>query len=168
MSVTILEPLEAMGSGAILVYFKNENNEPVVPKEAAWTLIDKIGNVINYRKNVPISPLDSTSRIVLSRLDLKPDTTLKKDVAQERILRVKSVYDSMTMGSDIPLNNDLHFFVDNPVVIIDELISASPSASKSPSMSRSPSTSKSPSMSRSPSASVSPSISPSASTSPSP
>lgn len=151
MSTTILEPLEARGSGAILIYFKNENDEPVVPKQASWSLIDKVGNVINYRKNIPISPLDATSRVVLSRLDLEPDVTQQKGVAQERIMRVKSVYDSVTMGTDIPLVGELHFFVDNPVAILNETISESPSASVSPSASGSPS------------ASVSPSVSPSAS-----
>jgi hypothetical protein len=156
MSTTILEPLVAESSGAILVHFKNENAEPVVPKEAAWTLFDKAGNVINYRKNVAISPLSSTSQIVLTRLDLKPDTTQKKGVAQERILRVKSVYDSITMGTDLPLIGELHFFVENPVVILHEIVSESPSASVSPSASGSPSPSVSPSVS--PSASASPSV----------
>jgi hypothetical protein len=150
MSTTILEPLAAMGSGAILVSFKNENGEAVVPKSATWTLIDKAGNVINYRKNVAISPLAAISRIVLLRLDLKPDETLKKGVDQERILRVKSVYDSVTLGTDIPLIGELHFFVENPVVVIGEAQSLSPSASRSPSASMSPSVS--------PSASASPSI----------
>ena len=156
MPTIIEEPVEAMGAAAIMVYFTNEDGNAVVPKEAAWSLMDKKGNIINYRKNVAISPLASTSRIVLQRLDLLPDVSLAIGVKQKRILRVKSVYDSITMGTDIPLVGELHFFVDNPVVIIGEVVSASPSASHSPSASLSPS------------ASVSPSVSPSASPSPSP
>lgn len=156
MPTIIEEPVEAMGAAAIMVYFQNEDGNAVVPKEAAWSLMDKKGNIINYRKNVAISPLASTSRIVLQRLDLLPDVSLAIGVKQKRILRVKSVYDSITMGTDIPLVGELHFYVDNPVVIISEVVSASPSSSRSPSASLSPS------------ASVSPSVSPSASPSPSP
>ena len=159
MATIIEEPVEAMGSAAILIYFKNENDDPVTPKEATWSLMDKKGNIINYRKNMVVSPLAATSRIVLSRLDLMPDTSLAVGVKQKRILRVKSVYDSITMGTDIPLIGELHFYVENPVVILNELLSASPSASRSPSASLSPSASVSPS--RSPSASASPSVSPS-------
>lgn len=156
MSTTILDPVPAMSGALFLVHFKNEDLNPVVPNQASWTLIDKTGNVINYRKNVAISPLDATSKIVLANLDTKPDTTLKKGVAQERILRVKASYDSVTMGTNIPLNDELHFFVENPVVILNEVVSLSPSASVSPSASRSPSASVSPSVS--PSASASPSV----------
>jgi hypothetical protein len=156
MPTIIEEPVEAMGSAAILIYFTDENGNGVVPKGAYWNLIDKKGNIINYRKNMPVSPLASTSRVVLSGLDLLPDTSLAIGKKQLRILRVNSVYDSITMGTDIPLVGELHFYVDNPVVIIGVAQSFSPSASRSPSASLSPS------------ASVSPSVSPSASPSPSP
>lgn len=150
MPTIIEEPLEAMGAAAIMVYFTNEDGNAVVPKQATWSLMDKKGNIINYRKNVPISPLAATSRIVLQRLDLLPDTSLAVGVKQKRILRVKSVYDSITMGTDIPLIGELHFYVDNPVVIIGEAQSFSPSASRSPSASLSPSASASASPSPSP------------------
>jgi hypothetical protein len=156
MPTIIEEPVEAMGSAAILIYFTDENGNGVVPKEAFWSLMDKKGRIINYKKNVPVSPLAATSRVVLSRLDLLPDISLAIGVKQKRILRVNSVYDSITMGTDLPLVGELHFYVDNPVVIINVIQSFSPSASRSPSASQSPS------------ASISPTISPSASSSPSP
>lgn len=145
MSTIIEEPVEATGAAAIIIYFKDENGSAVVPNGATWSLMDKAGHIINYRKNVPVSPLASISRIVLTRLDLLPDTSLAVGVKQKRILRVKSVYNSITMGTDIPLVGELHFYVTNPVAIIGEALSLSPSASRSPSASLSPSASSSPS-----------------------
>jgi hypothetical protein len=158
----ILEPLSSEGSGVILAAFNDENGDPVTPDQASWSLIDKNGNIINYRKNVNISPLSTSASILLTRLDLRPDITQKFGVNQKRILRIKGSFTSSVFGPGIPINSDLEFYVENPPVIIGESLSLSPSASRSPSASGSPSASVSPSSSRSPS------VSPSASASPSP
>jgi len=153
MATRLTDPIPAESSCSFLVSFLDENSSPVSPKEASWSLMDKNGAIINFRKNVSLSPLAAICRITLTGLDLKPNEDFKKGVNQLRILRVKAIYDSIIMGTDVPLKGDLEFYVENPVAIIGETASASPSASVSPSSSNSPS----PSPSVSPSASASPS-----------
>lgn len=80
----------------------------VTPTSATWSLFDKDGNVVNGRSAVPISPLASSVDIVLSGDDLQIAD------GKTRKLTIQAVYDS-TEGSDLPLNDELTFYIERLV-----------------------------------------------------
>ena len=86
---------------AFTVSFFDENDDPVTPTSATWTLTDQDGTVINSRSDVVISSLAESVTIVLKNAD----TALisDADVGTRRLL-VEAIYNSATLGNGLPLN----------------------------------------------------------------
>lgn len=93
----------------VTVSFLDEENDPVTPKSAVWSLVDVRNSIINGRENVVISPLDSTVDIVLFENDLVVTGGHDED---KRYLVVEAVYDS-DIRNDLPLKDHLEFYVQN-------------------------------------------------------
>lgn len=99
------------GTYAIDVSFYDEDNNPVIPTAASWTLTDLNGTVINAKENIPIpAPLAATKTILLSNLDLaiQPGEV----VSGKRRVSVHWTYDS-ALGAGLPGNDEIDFYVDN-------------------------------------------------------
>jgi hypothetical protein len=93
----------------VTVSFLDEDDSPVIPNSATWSLVDIRGDIINGREDVVISPLDSTVDILLSGNDLVVTGGHDED---KRYLVVEAVYDS-DLGSGLPLKDHLVFYVQN-------------------------------------------------------
>ncbi len=94
---------------AVTAAFTDEAGADVTPNALTWTLSTDDGTVINERDSVVITP-DSTVTIVLSGDDLE----VFADDSGIRVLTVEGTYDS-SLGSDLPLKDELHFAVDDLV-----------------------------------------------------
>ena len=93
---------------AFTISFFDENDDPVTPTSATWTLTDQDGTVINSRSDVVISSLAEEVTIVLSGADTA--LTSDSDVGTRRLL-VEAVYNSATLGNGLPLNDEQGFKV---------------------------------------------------------
>lgn len=98
------------GTFVVNVAPEDEDDNPVIPVTARWTLTDSEGNVINNRLHVSLTPAYSMD-IVLQGDDLAIPGSSKS-----RILTVEATYNS-SLGNDLPLNDDYHFIVDNMFLI---------------------------------------------------
>lgn len=90
--------------------FLDEDDNPVTPNSATWTLTDGQGNVINGRTAVSIVPIVQTGDIALSGNDLAIPDGVAGDV--ERYFRISALYDS-SLGSDLPLTGEAKFTIEN-------------------------------------------------------
>lgn len=93
----------------VTVSFLDENDDPVTPNSATWSLVDVRGTIINSREDVVISPLSDSVDIVLSGNDL---VVTGGHVEDKRYLVIEAVYDS-DLGSNLPLKDHLEFYVLN-------------------------------------------------------
>jgi len=112
MSTTLTTIATEESTYIITASFIDEDDNTVVPKSATWSLTDTSGTVINSRQNVVISSLAASVDIVLSGDDLIVDNNRNTT----RILTIKAVYDSNS-GSDLPLNDEIYFNIENLVYI---------------------------------------------------
>ncbi len=98
----------------LTVTFFDERTPPVAvtPNSITWTLSDINGTVINSREDVSVTPA-STVNIILRGDDLALDSAAYN---ADRIVTVKATYDS-TAGSDLPLNEEIRFSIDDLQVI---------------------------------------------------
>jgi len=96
----------------VTVAFKDEEGNDVTPTSMNWTLTDSDGNVINNRENVVVNSPSSSEDIVLSGDDL----AVTDENNRVRILTVEAVYSS-SLGSNLPLKDDVTFTVDNLIAV---------------------------------------------------
>ena len=94
------------------VAFKDENGDAVVPNSATWTLTDIDGVVINSREDVVISSLAASITIALSGDDLAFSQGFVGH-HQWRILTVEAVYNSVLLGTNLPLKEFCKFPIIN-------------------------------------------------------
>lgn len=93
-------------TGTFQVTFRDEQNALTVPTDVAWTLSDSLGNIINSKKQVPVTPASSVL-IVVSGDDL----ALVDDTDNgERRLLIEWTYDSLS-GSGLPGKEEVRFFI---------------------------------------------------------
>jgi hypothetical protein len=98
----------------ITATFFDENDDPVTPKTANWTLSDLDGTVINTRSDVDLAAVLATEiDIALSGDDLALQNAT--DTGRRAFL-VKSTYDS-ALGNDLPLNEETQFDINDFVKI---------------------------------------------------
>ena len=90
----------------ITVSFFDEDDNPVVPTAASWTLTDEAGNVINGRQGVAITPA-ATVDVVLQGNDL----AVAGATEAGRIFTVSGTYNS-DAGSGLPLKDHVRFVVE--------------------------------------------------------
>ena len=95
----------------VTMNFFDEDDEPVAPASAYWTLSDSNGAIINSREDVELSGLASEMSVVLSGDDLALTTRFTGN-AEERVFTIKATYNS-DLGVGLPLNDQLSFPVYN-------------------------------------------------------
>ncbi len=91
----------------ISVSFYDENDEVVTPKTFQWSLTETDGTIVNSRSDVVETPA-STVNIVLSGDDL----AITDNSPTIRLVALEATYDS-DFGTDLPLNEDYQFLINN-------------------------------------------------------
>ena len=82
--------------------FTDSDGNAITPVTITWTLTDSIGNVINNREDISLTPGTSVD-IVLSENDLAIGTN-----GIERILMIEGTYSS-AYGTNLPFKDILKF-----------------------------------------------------------
>jgi len=95
--------------------FKDEDGNAVTPTSITWTLTDKNGVVINSKQDVAVITPAASINIVLSGDDLEVLPGETNNII--RVFAVKAIYDSATLGNDLPLRGAIQFFLDNLVAV---------------------------------------------------
>ena len=90
--------------------FTDENGDAVTPTAVTWTLTDELGNVVNGRDGVTVSPVAEVA-VVLSGLDLAVGGDL---AGLGRRLLVEATYDS-DLGSNLSLKDEVRFKIGDTV-----------------------------------------------------
>jgi len=82
------------------IAFFDENEEPVTPNSASYTLLDEdSGSIINSRQDVNITGLSTTAEITLVPADnaiINPEKTDE----EVHILQIKFTYNTIKIGRD--------------------------------------------------------------------
>jgi len=93
--------------------FKDEADSAVVPLSVTWTLTDTMGNVINSRSDVSVTPA-STIHVTLSGDDLALSETA---TTASRVLTVEATYTSTYPDGDgsytLKIKDTAEFQIDN-------------------------------------------------------
>lgn len=92
----------------ITANFTDAAGADVIPSSITWTLTDAAGNIVNSREDETIVIPAASVDILLSGDDLRCPHGRDRSL----ILTVKAIYDS-TEGSDLPLNEQVRFTVQN-------------------------------------------------------
>lgn len=93
--------------------FTDEDDTPVTPTAATWTLTDCNGSIINSREDVTISSLSTNVDVVLSGDDLAIQSGNDDG---KRVFLVEGTYDS-TLGSGLPFKDQAEFFIADLVAV---------------------------------------------------
>ena len=93
----------------ITVRFLDEDENPVAPNTAVWTLTTGDGEVVNNRFRVAITSPSSVENIVLTGADLQ---ILGNTLREFRVLTVEATYNS-SYGTALSLVNSVSFWVSN-------------------------------------------------------
>lgn len=104
------------GTGIVGAAFTDEDASAVTPNAITWTLTDAAGTVINSREDVAVASPDTSIDIVLSGDDLQILTAEASQKYVERLILVKSTYDS-SLGSDLPAKQSGAFLIENLVAV---------------------------------------------------
>lgn len=112
MTVTYLEDhAKEKGTYIAVVTFRDPDEVLVVPNAGlTWTLTDIGGNVINSRLQVAITAASSVN-IVLSGNDLVIEPN------NELVILVEGTFNSVTYGNNLPIKDEVHFFVDDLIKV---------------------------------------------------
>jgi len=106
MAIYLSEPARMYGTYGIEVTLLDDADEEATPVSLTWTLTDRLGNIINNRENVPITPAAHTVLVVLAGNDLKSVAS-----GDQRVMTVRGVYSS-DIGSNLPTSEDFIFVVE--------------------------------------------------------
>lgn len=106
MPIILGEDAQDKSTFVVKVYFYDEDDAPVVPTSASWSLYDANEQVINSRLNIPIAGLDTSVDIVLSGDDLKYSDDPFRQLA------ISATYDS-TLGIGLPLTGEINFEIED-------------------------------------------------------
>ena len=106
------ERAKELSTYVIVVSFTDEEGDPVVPNTITWSLIDRIGNIINERDEEEILTPAAEVSIVLSGDDLQILAGEELKSAVVRRLVVQAEYDS-TLGDDMPIKEVAQFTITN-------------------------------------------------------
>lgn len=112
MTVTYLEDhAKEKGTFIIPVTFRDPDQALVVPNAGlTWTLTDIGGSVINNRSAQPITAA-SIVNVVLSGDDL----VIRAN--NELVLLIEGTFNSATYGNNLPLKDEVHFYVDDLIKV---------------------------------------------------
>ena len=98
-------------TGKITASFTDAAGAAVVPTSIKWTYTDEDGNVIGTMEDIVVAVPASTISIILSGDDLGVQSATDN---LWRIILVEAVYSS-DEGNDLPLNDELHFSIEDLV-----------------------------------------------------
>ncbi len=91
------------------IAFEDEDDVPIIPNSATWTLTDDLGNIVNSRDAEVIPSLAASKDVVLTALDLELATTLH---GNHRVFLVEYIYDS-TLQNDLAAKSEATFDIEN-------------------------------------------------------
>lgn len=113
MPTTLTTQAVERSTFAITAAFTDEAGAAVVPDTGlSWTLTDVVGNVVNSREDVTISPAASVS-IVLHGADLQIGDAFRDN---RRLVTITGTYDS-SLGSNLEIVDWVQFeILPSPVV----------------------------------------------------
>lgn len=109
--VTLTGKAQERGAFVITHSFLDANGDAVTPTALTWTLTDSLGNVINGKLDVTISP-SSEVNIVLSGADLAVDDTNVSYFDLVRKLIFEGSYAHSTYGT-LPIKDEITFSIEN-------------------------------------------------------
>lgn len=114
MPTTLTTNAPEEGSFTITASFTDEDGNAVAPNSGLkWHLTDGAGTVINGKNDQAISPASSVD-ITLEGDDLAIQDGEERPI--HRILTIEGTYNS-SYGSNLPLTDQVHFYID-PLVKI--------------------------------------------------
>lgn len=99
---------------ALTIAFKDENGDDAVPSLVTWKLVDQDGEIVNEREEVPVTPISTTIKIILTGDDLALDSHAA--TRYKRILTVQAKYDS-SAGSDLFFSEHIEFYVQSNIAL---------------------------------------------------
>lgn len=109
MTTTLTAKAVESSTYVITAAFFDEDDSAVTPTSATWTLTDDLGNVVNDREDVAISPLSASVDIVLTGDDLLLPASAG---LIGRVLTVSALYNS-ALGTGLSLAAKIRFVVEN-------------------------------------------------------
>lgn len=112
VSLTV-SPIERGTMKVSVGSFLDESEEGIVPKTFDWTLTDALGNIVNSRSGVTVSP-SATVVFLLTGLDLAVDSTNESLFERTRKLLLHWTYDS-DLGVDLDGYEEVTFDIANTV-----------------------------------------------------
>lgn len=108
-NITVM-PAEKGTAKVTVTSFKDESGETVTPTAITWTLTDRLGNVINSRSAVAVTPGASVS-FLLTGNDLAIG-----DNGRQRTITIVATYNS-TLGSGLTAPAQAHFTIEDMVAL---------------------------------------------------
>ena len=106
-NIRLTEPAGELSTYPVTVVFRDEDQVLVVPDSATWTLTNVIGEVINSRDAVAMTPLANTFTIVVKGADL----AVLANESLERRIAVEATYTS-GLGAGLPLTLEIEFEIE--------------------------------------------------------
>lgn len=105
MATITVMPAEKGTAKVTVASFKDESDTAVTPTAITWTLTDRLGNVINSRSAVTVTPATSVS-FLLTGNDLAIG-----DNGRQRTITIAATYNS-TLGSGLIARAQAHFTIE--------------------------------------------------------
>lgn len=108
-NITVM-PAEKGTAKVTVASFKDESGTAVTPSAVTWTLTDRLGNVINSRSAVSVTPATSVS-FLLTGNDLAIG-----DNGRQRTITINATYSS-SLGSGLTARAQAHFTIEDMVAV---------------------------------------------------
>lgn len=106
MPIHLEELANERSTYAVRVSFFDENGAALTPTAVTWTLSDAVGNIVNSREDVAISPASAIT-IVLSGADLAITDAYYETT---RKLLIEATYTS-SLGAGLPFKDEITFSI---------------------------------------------------------
>jgi len=91
--------------------FADADGTAVTPNALTWSLTDGVGQIINSRENVTVTPSEEIS-IALQGDDLNLDDGI------HRVVTIEGNYNSITYGNSLPIRDQASFKIDDWLNVI--------------------------------------------------
>jgi len=108
-TITVM-PAEKATAKVTVSSFTDESDTAVTPTAITWTLTDRLGNVINNRSAVSVTPASSVS-FLLTGNDLAIG-----DNGKQRVITIAATYNS-TLGNGLIARAQAYFTIEDMVAL---------------------------------------------------
>ncbi len=105
-----LDSVQDQGTQIVQLKFYDEEDVPVVPVTASWTLTDGHGELVNDLEDVTIDNLDTAVFIYTSGADNNYQESGSR-LDNTRCIVVKSTYHSSLVDADLPNNKAFKYLI---------------------------------------------------------